>query len=70
MQEFHEIATFSFQIDGCGRPVLTEGKHLKIASGCRILKAPLQPTGIACHGTIFMYENCTKAEIRPIRSLR
>ena len=70
MQVFPQIATFSLQIDGSGRPVLTEGKHPKIASGCRILKAPLQPTGIPCHGTIFISENSTKAEIRPIRSLR
>ena len=36
----------------------------------RSLKAHLQPTGIACRGTIFIYENPAKAEIHPIKHLR
>ena len=42
----------------------------KTAEPAVTLKGHLQQTGIASHGTIFVCENPTKAEIHPIRLLR
>ena len=51
--------------------IATKKETLEQRNCCiKALKAHLQLTGIACRGTIVIYENPVRAEFHPIRWLR